>query len=147
MRRFFRRLFRCVTDPRYRVIGPDPFPDFAQFAAAFEAHYKAFDMAVHRSVPRNHLLFELAREDFFRRHYPRLQWPDWLAAVLFFGTCDAILLAATALSHWGVIAPTVLLGLACVRIWRECQRRRKWQIDAERFFHLRRQRSLTWEYQ
>jgi hypothetical protein len=147
MRSFFRRFFRSVKDPRYRVTGPDPFPTFAEFVSAYKAHCDAFIRRVHWSVPRNDQLFALAHEDFLQRYYPRLKWPDWMAAIVFIGTCEVILLATTMLSNWAVIAPTVLLGVVSGRAWKQHQVNRKWKTDKERDFHFRRQRSVTWEYQ
>jgi hypothetical protein len=70
-----------------------------------------------------------------------------MAAIVFIGTCEVILQTTTMLSNWAVIAPTVLLGVVSGRAWKQHQVNRKWKTDKERYFHLRRQRSVTWEFQ
>jgi hypothetical protein len=137
MKQFLSRLTRCGRDPRYRVMGPEPFLDFGQFRAALEAHYAVFNSSVHRSVPRDQHLFALACDAFFRHFYPRLEWPDWIAFILFFGTCQVILLTAAAQSHWGVIAPALVTGLVTGKLWRVIQHRRQWRADAKRFMQNR----------
>ena len=64
---FFRRLFRCVHYPRYRLMGARPFSTFPEFRDAFETHYVGFDLRVHRSIPRDRHFAALARDDFFTR--------------------------------------------------------------------------------
>jgi hypothetical protein len=79
-----------------------------------------------------------------------MEWPDWLAAVLFFGTCHAVLLIAVMLSHWGVIAPTVLFGVLAVKLLQQSRRNRQWQADTQRYLHarhIRRQRTVNWQFQ
>jgi hypothetical protein len=147
MKNFFRRFFRSFKDPRYRIAGPDPFPTFAEFVSAYKAHRDAFNQRVHWSVPRNRQLFALAHKGFFERYYPPLEWPDWMAAVVFIGACWVILLVTTMRSHWAIIAPTVLLGVVSGRAWKQRQLNRKWKADKARYFHFRRQRTVTWEHQ
>ncbi len=143
----FCRVFRCVQDPRYRLMGVGPFRTFPQFRAAFEAQYSALDLSAHRSIPRDQHFGALARDTFFRRFYPELEWPDWLAGFLFLGICVAIQLAAAALSNWGVIAPTVLVVVMSHWLWQERRRQRDWDAEARRFFHIRRQQTTRWQYQ
>jgi hypothetical protein len=150
MSSFFHRFFRSARDPRYRVLGPVPFPSFDDYLFALEAAYIARGLPEHPCLPQNGKEFKQARKDFRDRYYPRLEWPDWLAAVLFFGTCQAVLLIAVMLSHWGVIAPTVLFGVLAARAWQESRRQRQWQADMQRYLHarhIRRQRTVNWQFQ
>ena len=150
MSSFFQRFFRSARDPRYRVLGPVPFPSFDNYLFTLEAAYIARGLPEHPCLPQNGKEFEQARKDFRDRYYPRLEWPDWLAAVLFFGTCQAVLLIAVMLSHWGVIAPTVLFGVLAARAWQESRRQRQWQADMQRYLHarhIRRQPTVNWQFQ
>ncbi|MGA3327153.1 MAG: hypothetical protein ABSF45_22030 [Terriglobia bacterium] len=150
MSSFFQRFFRSSRDPRYRIFGPDPFPDFRDYAVAIEAAYMARDLSEDPSVPRNDEFFRRAYKDFCDRFYPRLEWPDWLAAVLLFGTCHTILLIAVMLSPWGVIAPHFVLVVYSVSAVRQARLNRRWQADKRRYLHARhilRQRAETWQYQ
>ena len=88
MSSFFQRFLRSTRDPRYRVMGRAPFPSFDDYLFALEAAYIARGLSEHPCLPQNGKEFEQARKDFRDRYYPRLEWPDWLAAVLFFGTCQ-----------------------------------------------------------
>ena len=150
MSSFFRRLFRSTQDPRYRIGGPDPFPVFRDYVLAMEAAYIARDLSEDPCLPRNDRFFEQADKDFSNRFYPRLEWPDWLAAVLFFGTCIAFLVIAVRLSPWGVVAPPFVLSVLSGRALRDSRRHRQWRADKQRYLHarqIRRQRTVTWQYQ
>ena len=150
MSSFFHRFFRSARGPRYRVLGPVPFPSFDNYLFTLEAAYIARGLPEHPCLPQNGKEFKQARKDFRDRYYARLEWPDWLAAVLFFGTCHAVLLIAVMLSHWGVIAPTVLFGVLAVKLLQQSRRNRQWQADKQRYLyarHIRRQRTVNWQFQ
>ena len=150
MSSFFQRFFRSARDPRYRVLGPVPFPSFDDYLFALEAAYIARGLPEHPCLPQNGKEFKQARKDFRDRYYPRMEWPDWLAAVLFFGTCHAVLLIAVMLSHWGVIAPTVLFGVLAVKLLQQSRRNWQWQADMQGYLHarhIRRQRTVNWQFQ
>ena len=150
MSNFFHRLFRSTRDPRYRIMCPDPFPDFRDYVFAMEAAYIARDLSEDHCLPRNDKFSEQADKDFSNRFYPRLEWPDWLAAVLFFGTSIAILVIAVRVSPWGLTAPPLILSVLWGRALRESRRYRQWRAEKQRYLHarhIRRQRSVTWQYQ
>jgi hypothetical protein len=150
MRRFFRRLFRCAKDPRYGVWRPEPFRDFRHYRLALEAAYIAHELCENPCLPRNSKFFEQAHKYFHDHFDPRLEWPDFLAAALFFGTCVAIVQLAIRQTPWAGIASPVILGLISGRVVDEIRRARRWRADKHQYgrvLHFRRQRSLTWEYQ
>jgi hypothetical protein len=39
MTNFFRWLFRSTRDPRYRIMGPDPFPHFRHYILGLDGAY------------------------------------------------------------------------------------------------------------
>ena len=150
MSSFFQRFFRSARDPRYRVLGPVPFPSFDDYLFALEAAYIACGLPEHPCLPQNGKEFKQARKDFRDRYYPRLEWPDWFAAALFFGACIAFLVIAVRLSPWGVVAPPFVLSVLSGRALRDSRRHRQWRADKQRYLHarqIRRQRTVTWQYQ
>ncbi len=122
MSSFFQRSFPQCPRPPVSGFAVRPFPSFDDYPIALEAAYIARDLSEHPCLPRNDKVFKQAVKDFRDRYYPRLEWPDWLAAVLFFGTCHAVLLIAVMLSPWGVIAPTRLVRCAGSEALRQSRR-------------------------
>jgi len=150
MSTFFHRFLRSTRDPRYRVGGPDPFPDFRHYILAMEAACIAHDLSGDPSLPRDDKFFEQAEKNFCNRFYPRLEWPDRLAAGLFFGACIVILAASIKLSPWGLIPAPFIMSVIWGSALRESRRYRQWQADKQQYLHARhifRQRTETWQYQ